>query len=195
MALRTVARRWLAGIGLAGALWGAVGACHALVITAGSPTTVVPAEVADVGVVLGAGQFLLPILASDAARLQDWRFDLFFDPAVVQPVDLGGFYQGAYAALFSAAQPVLSSIVSGGLLLDGVLLGIAGASDGVSGDGLLAFIGFEYLATGVDPGFEVGVEPPPMPIPEPGTVALMVAAMAALAGRRRAWTHASEEKK
>ncbi|KQP49647.1 hypothetical protein ASF44_03390 [Pseudorhodoferax sp. Leaf274] len=152
---------------------------QALVITAGSPVTTVPAYVPAV---LGAEQFLLPIEVREAANLQEWSFDLAFDPAVVQQVDLGGFYYGVYAAQFSTAQPELSSIVSSGLLLDGKLVGVAGFSGGISGDGLLAYIAFEFLAPGQDPGFEVGNVP--QPIPEPGTVALMAVGLALLAGRR-----------
>ncbi len=176
----TAARRWLAGIALAAAGLLPMAGARALVITAGSPVTLVPA---DVPAVLGAGQFLLPIQASDAVDLQEWSFDLSFDPTVVRQVDLGGFYQGVYAAFFGTAQSEPSSIVSSGLLLDGQLLGVAGFSGGVSGSGLLAFIGFEYLVEGQDPGFEVGNVP--QPIPEPGTVALLSTALAVLASRRR----------
>nr|WP_186329892.1 PEP-CTERM sorting domain-containing protein [Variovorax boronicumulans] len=162
----------------AAGLLSAAGA-QALVISAGSPITMVPDHIPAV---LGAEQFLLPIEVREAADLQDWSFDLAFDPAVVRRVDPGGFYDGMYAAQFSAAQPALSSIVSSGLLLDGQLVGVAGFSGGVSGDGLLAYIAFEFLAPGQDPGFEVGNVP--LPIPEPGTVALMVLGLALLTGRR-----------
>ncbi|KQP23541.1 hypothetical protein ASF43_06750 [Pseudorhodoferax sp. Leaf267] len=171
-------------------MWSMAGA-HALVISAGSPLTVVPGYVPAT---LGAGQFLLPIQVSGAVDLQAWSFDLGFDPAVVLPSDLGGFYQGVYAAQFSAAQPALSSIVSGGVLVrDGLLETVAGFSEGISGDGLLAFIGFEWLAPGQDPGFEVGNVPQPQPIPEPATVALVSAALLALACRRRPPSTTSKE--
>lgn len=179
MSLRTDGRRWLGGLVLTAAGLLPMAGAQALVISAGSPVTVVPDYVSAV---LGAEQFLLPIEVREAANLQDWSFDLVFDPTVVRQVDLGGFYYGVYAAQFSTAQPELSSIVSSGLVLDGQLVGVAGFSGGISGDGLLAYIAFEFIAPGQDPDFEVGNVP--LLVPEPGTVALMAVGLVLLAGRR-----------
>lgn len=188
MSLRTDARRWLGGLILVAAGLLPMAGAQALVISAGSPVTVAPAYVPAV---LGAGQFLLSIEVREAANLQEWSFDLAFDPAVVRQVDLGGFYYGVYAAQFSMAQPELSSIVSSGLLLDGQLVGVAGFSGGISGNGLLGYIAFEFLVPGQDPGFEVGNVP--QPVPEPGTVALMGVGLTLLAGRRRPTHHLAKE--
>jgi len=145
----------------------------ALAIVGGSPLTTVPSYV---GATIGPDQFLLPIEVTGAAGLQDWRFDLRFDATVVQQVDLGGFYNGVYAAEFNSVQPVLSSITSSGFLFDGLLEGVAGFSSDVSGDGLLAFIGFQYLPGQghQDPGLEIsGISATQSALPEPAAAGLL----------------------
>lgn len=180
----TTVRRWLASAGCAAALLGPATHCAAIVVSAADPTTAVPAEVP---VALAADQFLLPIAATGAAGLQSWSFSLGFDASVVQQVDLGGWYFGVYAASFSTATPVLSSITSSGFLLDGLLDGVAGFSGGVTGDGLLAYIGFAYQPgrEGADPGFTVGGVTVAQPVPEPGSLALVLAGLLALGQRQQ----------
>lgn len=177
-------RQWLARAGLLAALLAPAAECGAVVISFASPITTVPAEVPAT---LTAHQFLLPIVATGAAGLQDWRFDLGFDPLVVQPIDLGGLYGGVFAAPFNAAQPALSSITASGFLLGDLLEGIAGFSGGVNGDGLLLWIGFEYLPlqNGEDPGFEVGGVTVTQPVPEPGSLALLSVGLLVLLQRQR----------
>jgi hypothetical protein len=168
------------------------GAVHAAVIAPGAQTTNVPAALDDpltpatLVDPLPAGQFLLPIEISGASSLQNWSFDLTFDETVVEPLDVGGLYFSVYQAEFSGADPTLSDITSSGLSLPGLLAGIAGFSSGVSGDGLLAFVLFEYLPDQQtrDPNF--GIENPSIPqVPEPGTMLLLAAALPTLAWAKK----------
>ena len=115
--------------------------------------------------------------------MQDWSFELNYTDGVVSPVDAGGLFQSVYQAEFNASDPTLSNITSSGLLLPGSLLGIAGFSSGVSGDGLLAFVLFQQLVPGVDPGFSVS-NVVINQAPEPGTLALLASALVVLGGRR-----------
>lgn len=167
-------------------------ASRAAVISASTPTISVPAALYDPFTTLTSplptGQILLPIKITGANGLQDWSFDLAFDDTVVTPLDTGGLYQSVYQAEFNAADTTLSNITSSGFLGTGVLEGIAGFSSGVSGDGLLAFVLFEYLPgqNTNDPSF--GIEHPAIAqsAPEPGTLVLLVAALAAAGVRRKA---------
>jgi hypothetical protein len=169
----------------------------AAVIAQGTPTSSVPAALDDPSATLSdplpSGRFLLPIQISDASGLQDWSFDLTFDDTVVQPVDAGGMTQQVYAAEFSDADPTLSGITSSGLLVTDALVGIAGFSSGVSGDGLLAFVLFEFLEgqDEQDPNF--GIENPSIgqSVPEPGTMLLLATALLTLGWARRSRAAAS----
>jgi PEP-CTERM motif len=169
-----------------------VGAVNAAVIEPGTQTTSVPAAIYDPLLTLTdplpMGQFLLPIEITGASGLQDWSFDLTFDENVVAPLDVSGLYQSVYQAEFSAVDPTLSNITSSGLLGTGVLEGIAGFSSGVSGNGLLAFVLFEYLPdqSGNDPNFGIETQDPPIQqVPEPGTMLLLVLALLTLARMQR----------
>ena len=157
-------------------------------ILVGTPTTTVPSSLFDplntLSSPLPANEFLLPIEITGAIGLQDWSFDLNFTDGVVSPVDAGGLYQSVYQAEFNAADPTLSNITSSGLLLPGSLVGIAGFSSGVSGDGLLAYVLFQQLMPGVDPGFSISNAVTTQAAPEPGTLALLAGVLAVLGGRR-----------
>lgn len=178
-ALRTVLSR----SALAACIWCAVPTAQAITVSAGSATTTVPGYV---GATLGPDQFLLPIAVTGAVGLQDWQFDLGFNPLVVQRADVGGFYQGVFGAEFNSVEPVLSSITSAGFDLGGMLDDVAGFSNGVSGNGLLAYIGFEFLAgqTGMDPGFVIGPISVPQPVPEPTSIALVALGLGIAVSRR-----------
>ncbi len=164
----------------------------ATLITAGTPTTTVPNDLFDplcpafctLTSPLPGNEFLLPIEITGANTLQDWSFDLNFNDGVVAPVDAGGLYQSVYQAEFNASDPTLSNITSSGFLLPGspqdTLQGVAGFSSGVSGNGLLAYILFDQLVPGANPGFSIsGVTV--AQAPEPGTLALFAAALLILA--------------
>ena len=168
-------------------------------ILPGAPTTTVPSYLSDgsylfgITVALGPDQFLLPIEISGASGLQNWQFDLFFDIAVVQLVDPIDGTSGIYGARFTPGDPDSLSFILGGFPFNGLgeVDGVAGAYpsllSGPSGDGLLAFILFEYLPDQQtnDPGFGVGNESIQQ-VPEPSTLALLALGLFAFGARRRA---------
>lgn len=158
-------------------------AAHAIIVSIDSTTTAPPAYL---GATLGASQFLVAVSATGAVALEQWQFDLTFDPMIVQRADVGGFHQGVFGAEFNATNPAPSNILSSGFDLGGLLDDVAGFAAGVTGDGLLAYIGFEYLAgqEGNNPGFEIGGAVVPQPVPEPGSLALVVLGLGILARRR-----------
>ena len=172
-----------------------LGSVDAAVISAGTPTTTVPSSLFDpvssLSSPLAPGQFLLPIAITGANGLQDWSFDLLFDATVVNPADDGGLYQSVYQAEFNATDSTLSQITSSGFFLTS-LDGIAGFSSGVSGDGLLAFILFEFLPNQQDndPAFSIA-NATPQPVPEPETLPLMVCGMLLLGAALRRGRSAS----
>ena len=156
-------------------------------ILPGTPTTSIPSSLSDplstLSSPLPANEFLLPIEITGANRLQDWNFDLNFTDGVVSPVDAGGLFQSVYQAELNASDPTLSDILSSGFLAPGSLQQIAGFSSGVSGDGLLAYVLFQQLMPGVDPGFSIS-NVVINQAPEPGTLALLASALLILGGRR-----------
>src|SRR5215510_1680436 len=125
------------------------------VISPGPPTTSIPSSLFDplasLSPPLPGDEFLLPIEITGANGLQDWSFDLNFDDSVVIALDAGGLYQSVYQAEFNGSDPTLSNITSSGFLFLGSLQGIAGFSSGVSGDGLLAYVLFEFQPGKQDP--------------------------------------------
>jgi hypothetical protein len=167
---------------LAATVLGSMTAGHAATLSAGAPITTVPAALVDpfgsLATGLGATRFLVPIEAAAAEDLQDWTFDLLFDATRFAPVDAGGICGSVYAALFNADDPVASQITSTGLLLDGVLQGIAGFASGVSGDGVLAYVLFERVAG--------------QPVPVPGSLALAVLALWLLGATARGTARSSQ---
>ena len=163
---------------------------QAAIISAGSPTTTVPTAlddpIATLTSPLPADQFLLPIVITGANGLQDWIFDLTFDGSVVTLLDVGGLFQSVYAAHFNAIDNTLSGITTSGFPGPNVLAGIAGFSSGVSGDGLLAFVLFEFQPgqSGNDPDFDIENQSITQQAPAPGTLVLLIPALAALRLRR-----------
>jgi hypothetical protein len=159
-------------------------------ISAGIQTTTVPTALFDplssLFSPLPAGQFLLPVEITGATGLQDWSFDLTFNESVVNLLDVGGLYQSVYQTEFNSTDMTLSNITSSGLPGMDVLEGIAGFSSGVSGDGTLAYILFEYAQgqENNDPGF--GIENPTISqAPEPETLALLASGLVGLLCVRR----------
>lgn len=155
----------------------ACGSVGAALISPGTPTNSVPGTLFDplstLASPLPADEFLLPVEITGANGLQDWSYDLLFDASVVSPLDVGGLYQSVYQAEFSAADPTVSNITSSGF--PGSLDGIAGFSSGVSGNGLLNFVLFQYLPGQQtnDPGFSVDNVTIVQQAPEPGTIFLL----------------------
>jgi hypothetical protein len=160
----------------------------------GTATTNVPIYLTDgsylfgITVTLVAGQFLLPVEATGASDLQSWSLDLSFDNSVVSEVDPGDGSAGIYGAIFDSANTDSLAFITSGFPFNalGQVQAVAGEYpnllSGVTGDGPLAFILFEYLPDqqNRDPGFRIGGAPPPS-IPEPGTFGLAGAGLTLLA--------------
>lgn len=170
---------------------------RAAVISPGTPTTTVPTFLTDgsypfgITVSLGPDQFLLPVEITGAANLQTWQFDLTFDSNVVQEVDPGDGTVGIYGAEFTPGVPNSLSFILGGFPLTGLVDDVAGSYpsliDGPSGDGGLAYILFEYVSGQQtnDPGFGIDNSTVSQQVPAPGTLALLIPALASLGLRRK----------
>ena len=161
------------------------------IVSAGSPSFTVPTSLYDplssfATSPLQSNQFLLPIQITGASGLQDWSFDIAFNDDVVKPLDILGLYQSVYQAEFSATDATLSNVTSSGLLLPDLLQNIAGFSSGVSGDGVLAFVLFQFEPGQEtnDPNFVIANPLATEQLPEPGTLALLIVVVAALQVRR-----------
>jgi hypothetical protein len=184
-------RLWSPAVVLCAALVGAP--VFAGVIFAGPLTTTVPTALFDplttLSSTLTAGEFLIAIETTGALNLQDWSLDLLYNASIARPVDGGGFYQSVYQAYFDGTAD-LSEITSSGFDLPDLLQGIAGFSQGVSGNGTLAYVLFGYVSgqEGRDPGISVAGGPT-FGVPEPSSLALAATSLAALlmarARRRR----------
>jgi hypothetical protein len=169
------------------------------VISVGTSTTTVPTYIANSPPYpfptsvspLSPGEFLLPVDISGAANLQTWQFDLMFNSTVVSVVDPGDGSSGTYGAEFTPGDPnSLSNILASGFLFTGDLAGVAGAYPslltGPSGDGVLAFVVFQFLPgqSNNDPGFGIANGSTQQGVPEPGTLALLAGGLALLGNRR-----------
>jgi hypothetical protein len=140
-----------------------------------------------------AGTFLVPVEISGANNLQLWQFDLLFDNVVVEVVDSLDGSSGMYGAEFTPGDPSTLSFILGGLPLNflGLVDDVAGfypsLTDDLSGEGVLAYVLFQFLPgqEGSDPSIRVTDASifEPVPIPEPGTLALLVAALLLLSWR------------
>lgn len=118
-----------------------------------------------------------PGLAEPGARWRALPLSLPISCAVAPPADAGSLFQSVYAADFGGG--TVSQITSSGLLLDGLLQGASGwFAPGVNGDGLLAYVLFQYQPghEGQDPQATVPGEP--APVPEPASLALAALAAA-----------------
>lgn len=180
-------------------LLGVSGPTGAAVISAGEPTTTVPGHLTDgsylfgITVTLDADQFLLPVEITGAANLQSWQFDVLFDNTVVQEVDPGDGTSGIYGAEFVPGDANTLSFILGGFPfnLDGLIDNVAGSHPvppfEVSGDGVLAYILFDFVAgqQGNDPNFTIDDTVVQQRMPEPGTLALLAAGLLILTSTRR----------
>ena len=166
----------------------------------GTSTTTVPEELANgtylappgITVTLGPNQFLLPVVITGALNPPNFAFDLTFDNTVVQQVDPLDFLDtGIYGARFTPGDPnSLSFILSGFAfnflgLVDDVVGEYPSLLNGITGDGVLAFILFETLQAGVNPDFAIENAFAPTEAPEPATLVLVASALLLLGFTRR----------
>ena len=142
-----------------------------------------------------AGDFLVPVDAQGAAGLSNWQFDLTFDPTVVQEVDPGDGSSGIYGADFTPGDPTTTSFILAGFPFNsfGVVSGVAAEYpsllDGVSGDGVLAYILFQFQ-TGHEsdsPSFAVDnvTVQEAAPVPEPSSLSMLVLGLLVIALHRK----------
>jgi hypothetical protein len=129
--------------------------------------------------------FLVPVDVSGAASLQTFQFDLLFNPTVVQVFDPFDGSSGIYGAEFVPGDTNTQSFILGGFPLNalGLVDDVAGSYpsllDGVTGDGTLAYILFEFLPgqEANNPGFTVAnpsvTELPTQQVPEPNMLLLV----------------------
>jgi hypothetical protein len=176
------------------------GAVNAALVSAGIPTTSVPSYLTDgsylfgITVSLGPDQVLLPVEITGTANLQNWQFDVLFDNTVVQEVDPSDGTSGIYGAEFTSGDSNSLSFILGGFpdnssgLVDGVAGFYPSLINGPSGDGVLAYILFEYLPGQQtnDPGFGIENVTIAQQVPEPSTLALLVATLLIVSFARRA---------
>src|SRR4029434_6411969 len=160
------------------------------IISPGIPTTTVPPELADgtylappgITVTLGANRFLLPVVITGALNTPNFVFDLTYDSAVVQQVDPLDFLDtGIYGARFTPGDLSSLSFILSAFSLPGLVDDVAGEYpsllNGITGDGVLAYILFETLQEGANPGFAIENAFAPGQAPEPNTLALFAAAL------------------
>ena len=188
-------------------LFGISGATGAAVISVGTPTTTVPPYLSDgtylgfITVTLAPNQFLLPVEITGALNLPNWQFDLIFNNTVVREADPLDGTSGIYGARFSPPDPNSLSFILGGfpfnqdplnpLSPQGRVDDVAGEYpfllDGVTGDGVLAFILFEFVPgqETANPGFGIENAISQIAVPEPNTLALFAGALLILTFTQR----------
>jgi hypothetical protein len=174
------------------------------IISLGTQTTSVLSYLSDgsylfgITVALGSDQFLLPVEITGAAKLQSWQFDVTFDNTVVQEVDPGDGTSWIYGAEFTSGDTNSLSFILGGFPINdfdlishiGLVDDVAGfypsLLDGPSGDGILAYVLFEYLPNQQtnNPGFSIENPTITESVPAPATIALLSGGLAGLFGVR-----------
>jgi hypothetical protein len=142
-------------------------------------------------ITLPLNTFLVPVEIAGATGLQNWQFDLLFNNTVVEVVDPLDGSSGIYGAEFAPGDPNTLSFILGGFPFNafGLVDDVAGSYpfllDGVSGDGVLAYVLFRFLP-GQDtnnPSIRVTDAILPQPVPEPDSLALLAVAMLLLSRR------------
>ncbi len=170
------------------------------IISVGTPTTSVPTYLTDgsylfgITVTLGPDQFLLPVDITGTTNLQSWQFDLLFNNTVVNEIDPGDGTSGIYGAEFTSGDLTSLSFILSGFPLNGIgqVQTVAGSYPslltGPSGDGVLAFVLFQFLPDQANnnPGFSIANATVQQQAPEPGTLVLLAGALVLLGGRRLA---------
>jgi hypothetical protein len=141
---------------------------------------------------LAPGTFYVPVEIQGADNLTLWQFDLLFDNTVVQEVDPGDGSSGIYGAEFTPGDPNSLSFILSGFPFNflGQVQTVAGEYPslltGPSGDGVLAFIVFEFVSgqAGKDPGFSIANATVQQQVPERATLVLLASGLALLGARR-----------
>jgi hypothetical protein len=173
---------------------------HAAVIAVGTFPELNPAP----AITIPPDTFLVPVEVSGAINLQTFQFDLLYDPTVVQFHDpfLFNFTSGIYGAQFIPGDASTESFILSGFpfftgLVDDVSGSYPGLLDGVTGDGVLAYILFEFVEgqEANNPGFTIAdalvnglptTPPPTGQVPEPSPLMLLAGALLILGvGYRR----------
>ena len=136
--------------------------------------------------------FLLPVSIAHATNLQSWQFTLHFDSSVVQEVDPGDGSSGIFGAAFTPGNLDSVSFIVSGFPFNslGQVDTVAGAypslPSGPTGSGALAYILFAFVPgqERSDPAFTVDGTTVVQATPEPATLALLLAGLAAFGSRR-----------
>jgi hypothetical protein len=162
---------------------------HAAIISVGAFPELNPAP----AITIPPDTFLVPVNVSGATNLQTFQFDLLYDPTVVQFHDpfLFNFTSGIYGAQFISGDASTESFILSGFpffpgLVDDVAGSYPGLLDGVTGNGTLAYILFEFIEgqEANNPGFTIAnpsVTELPTQVPEPDILLLVAGALLVLA--------------
>ena len=137
--------------------------------------------------------FLVPVNVIGANGLQSFQFDLLYDPTVVRFYDpfLVNFTSGVYGAEFIPGDTSTESSIVAAFptifpdRIDDVFGLYPFLTDGVTGNGTLAYILFEYVdgQEGNDPNFRFadtfinGISTTPVQVPEPSVLLLLAGAL------------------